>query len=389
MPYASGETPEMGDYVKNKWEQPGTVMAIHAVQSGQEQISIRWDDGGADLPLTSAIEFTLLSRQKGEQPKTTEHICTDLEVPVPEVVDKTPSQELFSQSTLLGAAGEHYVMSQLLRRMKPQHQCRYLMQVRRLNYIAALAPRGVPSADIVITGAVIVSGCCYGFCPNECEALEEGTENHVLEMRLANLPVAVTGSAGTLGNVCGGLRKYPAFDDFEGRACVKMWACGFRWRTYPDFTYPKGYILQQLTATWQWPVTAWFFVDSRVSQARLWNCQQPLPSDAGHSAFVSADMIEDAHNCVWLLKFPHEALAGGSMYAFRLPEVLPAVGAPGGPPPESDFHTFGIPMPGYSDARLIFLNCIRDPNQLQPTMDNMMAQFAAEQARRAAQRHKH
>jgi hypothetical protein len=126
-----------------------------------------------------------------------------------------------------------------------------------------------------------------------------------------------------------------------------------------------------------------------VPQARLWNCQQPLPSDAGHSAFVSADMIEDAHNCVWLLKFPHEALAGGSMYAFRLPEVLPAVGAPGGPPPESDFHTFGIPMPGYSDARLIFLNCIRDPNQLQPTMDNMMAQFAAEQARRAAQRHKH
>jgi hypothetical protein len=40
-----------------------------------------------------------------------------------------------SQSTLLGAAGEHYVLSQLLRR----------------NYIAALAPQGVPNADIVIT----------------------------------------------------------------------------------------------------------------------------------------------------------------------------------------------------------------------------------------------
>jgi Dolichyl-phosphate-mannose-protein mannosyltransferase len=125
-----------------------------------------------------------------------------------------------------------------------------------------------------------------------------------------------------------------------------------------------------------------------VPQARFWNCQQPLPSDAGHWAFVSANMIEDAHNCVWLLKFPHEALAGGSMFVFRLPEVLPAVGAPGGPPLESDFHTFGPPMPGYSDARLIFLNCIRDPNQLQPTMDNMMAQFAAERARRAAQRNK-
>ena len=38
-------------------------------------------------------------------------------------------------STILGAAGEHYVMSQLLRR----------------NMIAALAPAGVPNADIVVT----------------------------------------------------------------------------------------------------------------------------------------------------------------------------------------------------------------------------------------------
>ena len=40
-----------------------------------------------------------------------------------------------SPSSLLGAAGEHFVMSQLLRR----------------GFIAALAPVGVPSADIVVT----------------------------------------------------------------------------------------------------------------------------------------------------------------------------------------------------------------------------------------------
>jgi hypothetical protein len=40
-----------------------------------------------------------------------------------------------SQSTLLGAAGEHFVMSELLRR----------------GYIAALAPQGVPNTDIVVT----------------------------------------------------------------------------------------------------------------------------------------------------------------------------------------------------------------------------------------------
>jgi hypothetical protein len=38
-------------------------------------------------------------------------------------------------STILGAAGEHYVMCQLLRR----------------NMIAALAPAGVPNSDIVVT----------------------------------------------------------------------------------------------------------------------------------------------------------------------------------------------------------------------------------------------
>ena len=40
-----------------------------------------------------------------------------------------------SQSSLLGAAGEHFVMSELLRR----------------GFIAALAPQGVPNTDIVVT----------------------------------------------------------------------------------------------------------------------------------------------------------------------------------------------------------------------------------------------
>lgn len=123
-----------------------------------------------------------------------------------------------------------------------------------------------------------------------------------------------------------------------------------------------------------------------VPQARLWNCQQPLASDGGHWAFVSADLIEESHNCVWLLNYPHEALAGGSMYAFQLPEILPAAGTPGGPPAESDLHLlFGMEMPGNLDMRLTFLTCIHDPQQLKPTMDKMTALFAAEQQKRRAQ----
>lgn len=43
-----------------------------------------------------------------------------------------------AESSLLGAAGEHFVMSELLRR----------------GFIAALAPQGVPNADIVVTDLV-------------------------------------------------------------------------------------------------------------------------------------------------------------------------------------------------------------------------------------------
>jgi hypothetical protein len=45
---------------------------------------------------------------------------------------------LISSSTTLGAAGEHYVMCQLLRR----------------GLIAALAPAGVPNADIIVTDEI-------------------------------------------------------------------------------------------------------------------------------------------------------------------------------------------------------------------------------------------
>ena len=45
---------------------------------------------------------------------------------------------MVSTSSLLGAAGEHYVMSQLLRR----------------DFIAALAPTGVPNCDIIVTDEI-------------------------------------------------------------------------------------------------------------------------------------------------------------------------------------------------------------------------------------------
>jgi hypothetical protein len=62
MPYVGGETPKLGDYVKNQYEQPGTVIRLHSAQDGPDYISVRWDDGAVEAPLASAEGFTLISR---------------------------------------------------------------------------------------------------------------------------------------------------------------------------------------------------------------------------------------------------------------------------------------------------------------------------------------
>jgi hypothetical protein len=112
-----------------------------------------------------------------------------------------------------------------------------------------------------------------------------------------------------------------------------------------------------------------------VPQAELWSCQQPSPADGGRWAAVSANNIADGSNCLWLMRYPHEALAGGSMYAIQLPQTIPAAGTPGGPPLPEDYRYFGgAPL---MDPRPIFSNCIRDPQQLQPTLDRMQATFQA------------
>ncbi|HTP69103.1 MAG TPA: glycosyltransferase family 39 protein [Dongiaceae bacterium] len=121
-----------------------------------------------------------------------------------------------------------------------------------------------------------------------------------------------------------------------------------------------------------------------VPQAQFWDCQTPSSNDAGQVAVVSASMIEDGANCTWLLHYSHESLAGGSMYAFQLPDMIPPVGDPAGPPPPELHRVLGG-APG-GDMRQIFLICIRDPNQLQPTWDMMMARFREFQAKEKAER---
>jgi hypothetical protein len=75
------------------------------------------------------------------------------------------------------------------------------------------------------------------------------------------------------------------------------------------------------------------------------------------------------------MRYPRQALAGGGMFAIQLPQIIPAAGTPGGPPLPEAYRNIG----GFAglDPRSLFLNCIRDPQQLQPTMDRLQAMMQA------------
>ncbi len=110
--------------------------------------------------------------------------------------------------------------------------------------------------------------------------------------------------------------------------------------------------------------------EAYVPQAVPWDCQQPAAQSGGQWAVVSANYMEDAGDCIWLMQYAHQTLAGGSMYAFQLPATFPAAGEVGGPPLPAAYRYFG----GTSefDPRTTFLSCIRDPQQLQPTMNHFI-----------------
>jgi hypothetical protein len=131
------------------------------------------------------------------------------------------------------------------------------------------------------------------------------------------------------------------------------------------------------------PIDTYGFSDARafVPHSRLWDCQAPADSDAGHWVFVSADMILDSHNCAWIMQYPHQPLAAGGMYAIRLPSPIPPAGTEGGPPLPAARRMF-LNMP--VDMRTMFRELVDHPDRMQKTFDDMTAAWrkAMEEAKR-------
>jgi len=121
-------------------------------------------------------------------------------------------------------------------------------------------------------------------------------------------------------------------------------------------------------------VDVYGFSDPTVSvpQAEKWNCQKPAAEDAGKWVVLSANYFLDGQNCEWLLKYPHEPLAHGSMYAMQLPTPIPEAGQPGGPPLPSDYRYLGGAL---FDINVFFQRMYDHPEKIQPVVTWMEDMF--------------
>jgi len=62
MPYAGGETPEMGDQISDKRGRVGAVTRITINLRKVSELTIRWNDGIVGILYPVAEDFTLISR---------------------------------------------------------------------------------------------------------------------------------------------------------------------------------------------------------------------------------------------------------------------------------------------------------------------------------------
>ena len=118
-----------------------------------------------------------------------------------------------------------------------------------------------------------------------------------------------------------------------------------------------------------------------VPEAQMWDCQAPEDRDAGRWVAVTAVAILENHNCGYLEQYPHQELAGGGFYVFKLPNPIPAAGLPGGPPALRDrVLMWGMPI----DLRAWAVHVERHPERLAEEMQALMQKFQGQARRQQA-----
>jgi 4-amino-4-deoxy-L-arabinose transferase-like glycosyltransferase len=123
-------------------------------------------------------------------------------------------------------------------------------------------------------------------------------------------------------------------------------------------------------------------VKTWAPHSSLWNCQMAAASDADRWVAVSATTLVDGRECNWLWRYPHEPLAGGSMYAIHLPSTVPAPGSPDRPiVPLQSLKRFGID----EDILSLYIDTLDHPERF-PGMIAPFEAAAREEARKKLDR---
>jgi hypothetical protein len=116
-----------------------------------------------------------------------------------------------------------------------------------------------------------------------------------------------------------------------------------------------------------------------VPGAQAWDCETASSADAGQWVVVSAVVILENRNCGWLEQYPHQSIARGGMYAFHLPDPLPAAGSAGGPPLPADRKVFfGVPF----DIRGVTVDMERHPERISTTLKGVFEKFAQQSGKK-------
>jgi hypothetical protein len=120
-----------------------------------------------------------------------------------------------------------------------------------------------------------------------------------------------------------------------------------------------------------------------VPEAQIWDCQAPTDRDAGQWVAVTAVSILENHDCAYLQQYPHQQLAGGAFYVFKLPTPIPSAGTRGGPPLLSERKImWGMPF----DLRAWAVDVERHPERLPAQMQTLMQKFQQQSQQQAGKK---
>jgi hypothetical protein len=91
MPYATGETPRIGDHVVHTSGKPGKITNVALNQGnlrGEDSVRVQWDDGSVGISMALASEFRFSSEPTDKETAHFQSFCPTCEEERPTGADR-------------------------------------------------------------------------------------------------------------------------------------------------------------------------------------------------------------------------------------------------------------------------------------------------------------